>query len=38
MEFAFKELIVWRRSVDFADKVFTDIERIKTSHKAYFKI
>ena len=35
MEFAFKELIVWQRSVDFADKVFTTIEGVKTGRNHY---
>ena len=35
MEFAFKELKVWQKSIDFADKVITQSENLNTSGKHF---
>jgi len=35
MEFAFKELLVWQKAIDFADKVLDTIENIESSRKHY---
>jgi four helix bundle protein len=35
MEFAFKELLVWQKAIDFADKILDAIENIYSSRKHY---
>jgi len=37
MEFAFKKLKVWQKSIDFADKVITQSENL-TSKRKHFRL